>query len=87
MFEILGNKVIPWLIIPDGNGHMEKGFKIEWATIKDEVLYLGSMGKEWTTSSGSFESYDPMWVKAVNIHGEVKYLPFFRVPGPIRKPL
>lgn len=71
MFEIFNNKVIPWVIIPDGNGHMEKGFKTEWATVKDEILYLGSMGKEWTTASGSFESYDPMWVKAVSKHGEV----------------
>ncbi|CAK1596394.1 unnamed protein product [Parnassius mnemosyne] len=74
VFEIFNNKMVPWVILPDGNGHAEKGFKSEWATIKDEILYVGSMGKEWTTASGEFQSYDPMWVKAINIHGEVQHL-------------
>lgn len=74
IFEILNNKVIPWCILSDGNGHMEKGFKSEWATVKDNVMYVGSMGKEWTTPGGDFENNDPMWIKAVNIHGEVQHL-------------
>ncbi|XP_072931822.1 apyrase [Epargyreus clarus] len=74
VFEIVNNKMVPWVILSDGNGHMEKGFKSEWATIKDEILYVGSMGKEWTTEGGEFQSYDPMWVKAINIHGEVQHL-------------
>ncbi|XP_075973782.1 soluble calcium-activated nucleotidase 1 isoform X1 [Anticarsia gemmatalis] len=73
VFEILNNKMVPWVILIDGNGHVEKGFKSEWATVKDEILYVGSMGKEWTTASGEFESYDPMWVKVINIHGEVQH--------------
>lgn len=68
---MIDNKVIPWVILSDGNGYNEKGFKSEWATIKDNILYVGSMGKEWTTASGEFQSFDPMWVKAINIHGEV----------------
>lgn len=64
--------MVPWLILPDGNGHLEKGYKSEWATVKDNILYVGSMGKEWTTASGTFENYNPMWVKAVNMHGEVR---------------
>ncbi|CAH0723254.1 unnamed protein product, partial [Brenthis ino] len=74
IFEIINNKMVPWVILSDGNGHNEKGFKSEWATVKDEVLYVGSMGKEWTTAGGDFESYDPMWVKAINMHGEVQHL-------------
>ncbi|XP_045515645.1 apyrase [Pieris brassicae] len=74
IFELINNKVIPWVILSDGNGYNEKGFKSEWATIKDEILYVGSMGKEWTTASGEFQTYDPMWVKAINIHGEVQHL-------------
>ncbi|XP_050683582.1 apyrase [Leptidea sinapis] len=74
VFELKNNKVIPWVILSDGNGSEEKGFKAEWATIKDEILYVGSMGKEWTTASGEFQTYDPMWVKAINIHGEVQHL-------------
>ncbi|CAF4824225.1 unnamed protein product [Pieris macdunnoughi] len=74
IFELINNKVVPWAILSDGNGYNEKGFKSEWATIKDEILYVGSMGKEWTTASGEFQTYDPMWVKAINIHGEVQHL-------------
>ncbi|CAK1547332.1 unnamed protein product [Leptosia nina] len=74
VFEIINNRVVPWVILSDGNGNNEKGFKSEWATIKDEILYVGSMGKEWTTASGEFQTYDPMWVKAINIHGEVQHL-------------
>ncbi|XP_013169319.1 PREDICTED: soluble calcium-activated nucleotidase 1 [Papilio xuthus] len=74
VFEIINNKMVPWVILTDGNGHVEKGFKSEWATVKDEILYVGSMGKEWTTASGEFQTYDPMWVKAINIHGEVQHL-------------
>ncbi|GBP46480.1 Soluble calcium-activated nucleotidase 1 [Eumeta japonica] len=74
VFEIKNNKMVPWVILVDGNGQVEKGFKSEWATVKDEILYVGSMGKEWTTAGGEFESWDPMWVKAINIHGEVQHL-------------
>lgn len=47
------------------------GFKSEWATVKDEQLYVGSMGKEWTTASGEFVHNDPQWVKVISPHGEV----------------
>ncbi|XP_026750096.1 soluble calcium-activated nucleotidase 1 [Galleria mellonella] len=74
VFEIIHNKIVPWVILVDGNGRVEKGFKSEWATVKDEILYVGSMGKEWTTAGGDFQSYDPMWVKAINMNGEVQHL-------------
>ncbi|KAJ2937873.1 hypothetical protein O0L34_g18695 [Tuta absoluta] len=74
VFEIINNKVVPWVILSDGNGQVEKGYKSEWATVKDGILYVGSMGKEWTTASGEFQTYDPMWVKAVNMNGEVQHL-------------
>lgn len=48
-----------------------KGFKSEWATVKDDVLFVGSMGKEWTTSSGEFQSNDPQYVKFVSTKGLV----------------
>lgn len=50
------------------------GFKAEWATVKDQTLYVGSMGKEWTTSAGEFESHSPMYVKAISPSGEVHHL-------------
>ncbi|XP_058804888.1 soluble calcium-activated nucleotidase 1 isoform X2 [Phymastichus coffea] len=66
-----GDKVYPWIILMDGNGKSSKGFKSEWATVKDEQLYIGSMGKEWTTSGGEFVHNNPMWVKVISPHGEV----------------
>lgn len=50
---------------------LTKGFKSEWATVKDQTLYVGSMGKEWTTEDGMFQNYNPMFVKAVTTKGEV----------------
>lgn len=71
VYEILDNRVIPWVVLVDGDGRTTKGFKSEWATIRGDILYVGSMGKEWTTPGGQFESVDPMWIKLINLHGEV----------------
>lgn len=73
VFELKENKALPWVLLMDGLGNTGKGFKSEWATVKDEVLYVGSMGKEWTTSAGDFVSFDPMYVKAVTMTGEVRF--------------
>ncbi|XP_030373584.1 apyrase [Scaptodrosophila lebanonensis] len=74
VYEIEGDKVVPWIILLDGDGHKTKGFKSEWATVKDQTLYVGSMGKEWTQSQGDFVNEDPMFVKSVKPSGEVKSL-------------
>ncbi|XP_034485761.1 apyrase [Drosophila innubila] len=72
VYEITNDKVIPWLILMDGDGHNSKGFKSEWATVKDHTLFVGSMGKEWTTSMGDFQNHNPMYVKAISTTGEVR---------------
>lgn len=76
VFELATDKerVIPWVVMMDGDGRSAKGFKSEWATVKDDHLYVGSMGKEWTTSHGDFETFDPMWVKVVSMSGQVRML-------------
>lgn len=79
VFQLQDDKVIPWVLLMDGAGKTGKGFKSEWATVKDEVLFVGSMGKEWTTSAGDFQSYDPMYVKAVTMSGEVSQSMVFLV--------
>lgn len=38
------------------------------------MLYVGSMGKEWTTAAGDFESFNPMYVKAVSPTGQVEHI-------------
>ncbi|TDG43530.1 hypothetical protein AWZ03_010036 [Drosophila navojoa] len=74
IYELINDKVIPWVILLDGNGHNAKGFKSEWATVKQHTLYVGSMGKEWTTSMGDYENNNPMYVKAISMTGEVRSL-------------
>uniref|UniRef100_A0A6M2DKH0 Apyrase n=1 Tax=Xenopsylla cheopis TaxID=163159 RepID=A0A6M2DKH0_XENCH len=74
IYEIVADKAYPWILLMDGDGKKTKGFKSEWATVKDHTLYVGSMGKEWTTASGEFEHKDPQWIKTVSTTGEVKHL-------------
>ncbi|XP_054284838.1 soluble calcium-activated nucleotidase 1-like [Macrosteles quadrilineatus] len=68
------NMAIPWVLLMDGNGLTTKGFKSEWATVKDHRLYVGSMGKEWTTSGGELVNNNPMWIKTVTISGQVSHI-------------
>ncbi|XP_033214928.1 soluble calcium-activated nucleotidase 1 [Belonocnema kinseyi] len=70
VYSIEESQIYPWVILMDGNGKSSKGFKSEWATVKDEQLYVGSMGKEWTTSSGQFQHNNPQWIKIISPRGE-----------------
>ncbi|XP_052863020.1 apyrase [Anopheles cruzii] len=85
VYEVEGDRVLPWVLLMDGDGRTGKGFKAEWATVKDQILYVGSMGKEWTTAAGDFETSDPMYVKAVTVHGEVYHLNWINNYKAIRK--
>lgn len=49
------------------------GFKAEWLTVKDERLYVGGLGKEWTTTTGLVVNNHPEWVKVVGYHGDVQH--------------
>jgi hypothetical protein len=42
--------VIPRHILMEGDGDQPKGQKNEWATVKDDKLYVGSFGKEYVNS-------------------------------------
>ena len=48
MFEIGDTHFSPAFVLADGDGTVSKGFKAEWCTVKDDHLYIGGMGKEWT---------------------------------------
>ncbi|CAH1116007.1 unnamed protein product [Phaedon cochleariae] len=74
VFEIINYNLIPWLILMDGDGRNQKGFKSEWATVKDEILFVGSMGKEWTTASGEFQNHNPQYIKTVTTKGQVNHV-------------
>jgi soluble calcium-activated nucleotidase 1 len=74
VYFVEGDKVIPKHILMDGNGRIDKGLKIEWATVKDDHLYVGSTGKEWTTPKGEFVNNNPQWVARIDAEGRIDRL-------------
>lgn len=71
VFIIEDDNVYPWVLLTDGDGKTNKGFKAEWSTVKNGYLYVGSMGKEWTSPQGELINFNPMWVKRISASGEV----------------
>lgn len=49
------------------------GFKAEWLAVKDEHLYVGGLGKEWTSTTGEVMNENPEWVKVVGHRGNVQH--------------
>lgn len=65
-------KALPWVFLSDGPGDEVKGFKCEWMAVKDKILYVGGLGKEWTSSDGlTLVNHHPMFVKTVSHFGDV----------------
>ncbi|KAJ3426599.1 soluble calcium-activated nucleotidase [Anaeramoeba flamelloides] len=69
-YEIKEKSVVPKYILTTGDGNQPKGFKCEWATIKDDVLYVGSIGKEFT-DNGKIVNYNHCYVKKIYKSGEI----------------
>uniref|UniRef100_A0A8C5RAZ2 Soluble calcium-activated nucleotidase 1 n=1 Tax=Leptobrachium leishanense TaxID=445787 RepID=A0A8C5RAZ2_9ANUR len=74
VYRVEGSKAVPWVILTDGDGSVDKGFKAEWLSVRDEQLYVGGLGKEWTTTSGKVLNENPEWVKVVGLRGDVQHL-------------
>lgn len=73
VYQVEGSKTVPWVILSDGDGTVGKGFKAEWMAVKDEHLYVGGLGKEWTTTAGEVLNENPEWVKVVGFRGSVRH--------------
>uniref|UniRef100_A0A3P9LSW6 Soluble calcium-activated nucleotidase 1 n=2 Tax=Oryzias latipes TaxID=8090 RepID=A0A3P9LSW6_ORYLA len=73
VYRIEGGRAIPWVILADGDGSVSKGFKAEWMAVKDERLFVGGLGKEWTTTSGEVLNNNPEWVKVIGSNGDVEH--------------
>jgi len=59
-------------IITEGDGHSSsKGMKLEWATVKDGIMFLGSFGKEYILSDGSIKNEWPMWTALLDRKGHL----------------
>ncbi|CAH0491915.1 unnamed protein product [Peronospora farinosa] len=66
-------QAIPEHIVMEGDGITGKGQKHEWATVKDGELYMGSVGKEFTDSSGNIISDGNLWVAIMDRVGDVRH--------------
>nr|AGT96431.1 salivary apyrase [Phlebotomus orientalis] len=72
VFEVKhGGDLIPWVILSNGPGNQKDGFKAEWATVKDDKLYVGSTGMTFLDKRTGNISKNALWVKEINKEGEV----------------
>jgi len=71
-------------ILVDGNGRNSKGFKCEWSTVKDGLLYVGGLGKEWTNPEGVVLSRDPQYVKTIDVNGHIEHVSWVSVYEALR---
>jgi len=79
------SQVIARHILVDGNGRNNKGFKCEWSTVKDGLLYVGGLGKEWTTNDGQIKSRDPQYIKTIDAEGRIEHISWVHVYQGLRE--
>ncbi|XP_069691085.1 soluble calcium-activated nucleotidase 1 [Periplaneta americana] len=87
VYEILDDKVVPFVMLTDGDGKMNKGFKAEWAAVKQRKLHVGGLGKEWTTNTGEAVNTHPQWIKTVSSTGEVEHYNWYHKYLAVRRSL
>jgi len=85
VYEIGESHFSPAFVLADGDGTDGKGFKAEWCTVKNDELYIGGMGKEWTDQKGNFVNYNPMYVKTISASGELKHVRWVDEYNAVRK--
>ena len=76
--------LIPEIILMEGDGQNSKGQKTEWATVKDDVLMVGSFGKEYVRG-GKVTSTNNMWIATIDSNGGVQHIDWKSTYGKIRK--
>eukprot|EP00917_Polyrhabdina_sp_WS-2016_P002444 GHVP01005218.1.p1 GENE.GHVP01005218.1~~GHVP01005218.1.p1 ORF type:complete len:374 (+),score=69.56 GHVP01005218.1:2202-3323(+) len=62
---------IPRHILMEGDGTSTKGMKIEWATVKDGTMHVGSFGKEYTDALGEIVNHNNLWISLVTSFGDI----------------
>jgi len=73
VYSIEEEIAIPQFILMDGNGRSSKACKVEWGTVKDGLVYFGSMGKEWSDSNGNTVNNNPQWIKTIDKNGKIEH--------------
>ena len=61
--------------------------KWEWATVKNNELYLGSMGKEYTNPDGTIANANNLWVAILTGRGELRRMDWTKNYNVIRAAL
>jgi soluble calcium-activated nucleotidase 1 len=75
VFEVTTDfQIVPRFILMEGDGATGKGFKTEWATVKDGVMVVGSFGKEYTNNDGSVRNRNNLWVKLIDAEGRITHV-------------
>jgi len=59
-------------VITKGEGDTDKGVKWECATVKDNILYIGSMGKEYTNPDISIANTNNLYIATICPKGQVE---------------
>lgn len=70
--------------IADGDGDEPKPFKAEWATIKGDSIWLGSIGFEWLDKDGAILHRNTEWVKVINGNGLIRNIDWHPVYQAVR---
>ena len=68
-----GKAFLRWAIA-DGNGNEPKPFKGEWATIKGDTIWFGSIVSEWYGPNGNILHQNTEWVKFIDANGGIRNL-------------
>jgi soluble calcium-activated nucleotidase 1 len=42
--------------------------------VKDRKLYVGGLGKEWTTAKGILVNHNPQWIKIIGHLGDIAHV-------------
>jgi soluble calcium-activated nucleotidase 1 len=66
--------LVPRQLFMEGDGSTDKGMKVEWATVKDGLLWVGSFGKEYTSADGSILNNNNLWVKVMSERGVIQHV-------------
>lgn len=62
--------VVPRFILMEGDGNTDKGFKGEWAAVKDGNLIIASFGKEYANNDGTIKNKNNNWVAEITPAGK-----------------
>jgi soluble calcium-activated nucleotidase 1 len=73
--------LVPRHIFSEGPGNVgDKGLKIEWATVKDGAVVLGSFGKEFTNAKGEVVHANNLWAvhyDRAGVAAHVNWKPYY----------